>query len=159
MQSVSCLWLRVGGTGRSQQLSTRRPNWSTPTGVYWTISSGVTKSLNTPTTVRRYTAQHPKHLLFTRLSYADMLQALVWCHTATYRSDWGTTQVKKRLKMWFSYRKHICVYNLSTKCPLMLFNVWKMSLLYVYAVLLFQSIPTLLTTKTCTTTSDRPLWI
>lgn len=121
MRSVSCLPLRVGGTGRSQQLRIRRPNWSTPTRVYWIISSGVTKSSHTPTTlVRWYTAQHPKHLLFTCVSYADMMQALVWCHTDTYRSQPGTTLVKKKneLKRWSDCRKHICVYNFYTKCPL-----------------------------------------
>lgn len=64
MQSVSCLLLKVGGMGRSQELSVRGLNWSRPTGVYWIISSGVTKSSHSPTVVRRYTSCYPRHLFF-----------------------------------------------------------------------------------------------
>lgn len=39
---------KAGGTGKSLQLNIRRLNWSRPIRVFWTISSGSTKSPNTP---------------------------------------------------------------------------------------------------------------
>lgn len=108
--------------GRSQRLSVRGLNWSRPIGVYWITLSGVTKSLNTPERVRWHTSSQPTHQLFTCICYADALQALVWCHTATYRSDLLTTHVKEERNRWLSCRKCICAYNLYIKCPLVWLN-------------------------------------
>lgn len=108
MQSISCLLLRVGGMGRSQQLSIRTLNWSRPTGVYWITSSGVTKSSHTPKLVIWDTSWQPKHLLFIYIHYQDMLQAPVWSHTATLWSDKATTHIKKKVLRDFWLNAHWC---------------------------------------------------
>lgn len=56
MQSGILLALRVGGTGKRQQLRFRILNWSRRTGACWIISSGVTKSPHAPAAVRQHAA-------------------------------------------------------------------------------------------------------
>lgn len=90
MQSVSCLLLRAGGTGTRQLLRNREENSLRPTGVYWIISSGVTKSAPSPTRVRWCVHQHPLHLLVSSIQ-------TVWCHSAIYWSKIKTTLNKSKI--------------------------------------------------------------
>lgn len=87
MQSSSCLELKAGGMGRSQRLSSRRPNWSRPTGAFWITSSGVTKSLRTPKTVRPYTPHHPEASICKLISYTRSCCVMWHWHLQAQQSN------------------------------------------------------------------------
>lgn len=63
MQSVSCLLLRAGGMGKCQLIRNQEENSLRPTGVYWIISSGVTKKASFPTQVGQNPPQPALYLL------------------------------------------------------------------------------------------------
>lgn len=98
MQSVSCLSLKVGGMGRSQQFRIRGQNLSRPTGVCWIISSGVTKSVHNPTLVSGSAASHPKHLLFTWIPYTTSC-VMSHCHLLVRPSYYSGKKRRKVMRL------------------------------------------------------------